>query len=204
MSENIFRDALTNLTYDVASGDAIVHLAKQGYLPQEIKEMLDFPTSYERVQESFWKYLVDEKIIVEEKCELGKRREKVNFVTDYDSYGHKSLRRVVEYENGDLAKNIDDFLHSTYTQAADGNFADFLKKLSESETYVSCDFGMRRENAFDVLTDREKLYMEGIPWKRKLVWHRLDKRMLKILPVLYEMSYHGILVSLKKEKQISF
>jgi hypothetical protein len=203
MSENIFRDALTNLTYDVASGDAIVHLAKQGYLPQEIKEMLDFPTSYERVQESFWKYLVDERIIVEEKDELGKRREKVKYVTDYDSYGHRSLRRVVEYEDGG-DRNIDDFLQSTFTPSADGNFSDFLTKLSESETYVSCDFGVRKGNAFDVLNDREKLYMEGIPWKRKLVWHLLDKRMLKILPVLYEMSYHGVLVILKKEKQISF
>jgi hypothetical protein len=55
----------------VASGDAIAQLAKHGYLPQEIKEMLDFPTSYERVQESFWKYLVDEKIIVEEKASWG-------------------------------------------------------------------------------------------------------------------------------------
>jgi hypothetical protein len=204
MSENIFRDALTNLTYDVASGDAIVHLAKQGYLLQEIKEMLDFPTSYERVQESFWKYLVAEKIIVEEKSELGKRREKVNFVTDYDSYGHKSLRRVVEYEDGGDS-NVDDFLKSTYTPVADGDFADFIKELYESETYVSCDFGVRKGNAFGVLSDREKLYMEGIPWKRKLVWHRIDKRMLKILPVLYEQAaYHGVLVSLKKENQISF
>jgi hypothetical protein len=47
--------------------------------------------------------------------------------------------------------------------------------------------------------------MEGIPWKRKLVWPRVDKHMLKILPVLYEQaSYNGVLVSLKKEKQINF
>jgi hypothetical protein len=194
MSENIFREALANLTYDVASGDAIVHLAKQGYLPQEIKEMLDFPTSYERVQEGFWKYLVDERVIVEEKGELGKRREKVNFVTDYDSYGHKSLRRVV-----------DNFLRSTYTPAADGSFTDFLKRLSECEAYVSCDFGVHKKNDFDVLDDRQRLYMEGIPWKRKIVWHSLDERMLKILPILYEQtSYHGILVLLKKEEEIVF
>jgi hypothetical protein len=55
------------------------------------------------------------------------------------------------------------------------------------------------------LTEKQRLYMEGVPWKRKIVWHLLEQRMLKILPVLYEQSsYHGTLLLLQKKEQFIF
>jgi hypothetical protein len=55
------------------------------------------------------------------------------------------------------------------------------------------------------LTDEQRLYMQDIPWKRKTVWHRLDRRMLEILVTLYEKSsYHGALLLLQKNEKITF
>jgi hypothetical protein len=206
MSDKIFQDVLANFTYAAASGDAIVHLADAGYTPQEIKKMLDFPTPYERVQETFWNYLLEKGIIVEDKSELGKRQEKVHFVTDYDSYGHKSFRRVVEYEERESSVlDLDTFRQVTYNLAAHGTFAAFLKEYCTSDSYVSCDFGMMTESFLEPLTEKQCLYMEGVPWKRKIVWHRLDYRMMEILPVLYEQSsYHGTLLLPEKKEQIDF
>jgi hypothetical protein len=206
MSDKIFRDALANFTYDVASGGAIKHLAELGYTPQEIKPMLDFPTPYERVQETFWNYLLEKRIIVEEKSELEKKQEKVHFVTDYDSYGRKSFRRVVEYEeNGLPALDFNTFRQIAYAPAVHGAFASFLKEYCTLNTYVSCDFGLRTASFLAPLTEKQRLYMEGVPWKRKIVWHQLNQRMIEILPVLYEQSsYHGTLLLLQKNEQIAF
>jgi hypothetical protein len=205
-SDKFFRDALANFTYDVASGGAITHLADIGYTPQEIKKMLDFPTPYERVQETFWNYLLEKRIIVEEKSELEKKQEKVHFVTDYDSYGRKSFRQVVEYEESGLpVPDFDTFCQVTYVQAAHGRFASFLKEYCTSDAYVSCDFAQRTASFLEPLTEKQRLYMEGVPWKRKIVWHRLNQRMMEILPALYEKSsYHGTLLLLQKKEQITF
>jgi hypothetical protein len=206
MSDKFFRDALANFTYSAASGDAIEHLAEHGYMPQEIQKMLDFPTPYQRVQETFWKYLVEKKIIVEEKSQLGKKREESHFVTDYDSYGRKSFRKVVEHEEGESsAADVDTFHQVTYTPATHGMFASFLKECCTFETYVSCDFGLLTESFLEPLTEKQRLYMEGVPWKRKIVWHLLEQRMMEILPVLYEQSsYHGMLLLLQKKEQVRF
>jgi hypothetical protein len=206
MSDKFFRDALANFTYATASGDAIEHLAESGYMPQEIQKMLDFPTPYQRVQETYWKYLLEKRIIVEEKSKLGKKREKSHFVTDYDSYGRKSFRRVVEYEECESSvMDVDTFRQVTYTPAVHGAFASFLKGYCTLETYVSCNFGLMPEAFLEPLTEKQRLYMEGVPWKRKIVWHLLEQRMMEILPVLYEQSsYHGTLLLLQKREQVIF
>jgi hypothetical protein len=170
---NIFRDALTNFTHAAASGGAIEHLAQLGYVPQEIVKMLDFPTPYRQVQETYWNYLLKKKIIVEEQCEIGKGRKKEYFVTDHDAYGRKSFRRVTEYE------------------ACEDLYA-----------YVSCDFGLRMARSPEEygaflapLNEKQRLYMEGVPWRRKIVWHRMDPRMTEIIAVLQEHSaYHGTIL----------
>jgi hypothetical protein len=47
--------------------------------------------------------------------------------------------------------------------------------------------------------------MEGVPWKRKVVWHLLNQRMKEILAVLYEQSsYHGSILLLQKREEIMF
>jgi hypothetical protein len=209
---NTFREALKNFTFDVACGGAIEHLADCGYIPQEIQKMLDFPTSLELVQETYWKHCVKKKIIAEDKSELGKRLEKVSYVTDYDAYGHMSLRKVVEYGEGDdMEADTDDFCKTAYDPAVHGNFSAFIEE-NEGNTYVSCDFGIRKmrsaadyESFLSPLTDEQRFYMEGIPWKRKKVWHCMNRRMSGIITTLYEYSeYHGELLLLDKQEEIHF
>jgi hypothetical protein len=218
--KNIFREALSNFTFDVASGGAIEHLAELGYTPQEIQKMLDFPTPYERVQDAFWKYLRKKKIIVVEKSELEERQEKVSYITEYDSYGHKSFRRVVEYEQDEtVLPDIDQFRIISYRLEVHGKFESFLNEYccagktdSAGTAYVSCDFGLRMKRApeeyeafLKPLTKEQRSYIEGVPWERKIVWHQLDLRMTEILAALYEKSsYHGTILLLSKKEQINF
>jgi hypothetical protein len=222
MDENdIFRETLKNFTFDVAGGGAIEHLADCGYTPQKIHGMLDYPVPYAQVQEAYWKYCLKHKIIVEEKSDLWKRRENVDYVTEYDSYGHKSLRRVVEYEEDDAAvPEPDDFRTVAYDPAVHGTFGSFLKEYccpggdqkSAGNAYASCDFGLRLyrapeeyENFLSPLTEEQRLYMKDILWKRQLVWHQLDQRMMGILVTLYEQSsYHGIILLLHKKEEIFY
>jgi hypothetical protein len=218
--KNIFQQALNSFTFDVASGGAISHLADLGYTPREIQAMLDFPTPYERVQEAFWNDCLKKRMIVEDKAELGKRQEKVSYVTEYDSYGRKSFRRVVEYEEGDTPlSDVDSFRALSYTRDSFGSFASFLRVYccadSDEHTknaYVSCDFGVRMkrdaeeyEAFLKPLTEERRRYIEGIPWERKVVWHVLNRRMREIVATLYEQSaYHGTILLLDKKEKISF
>jgi hypothetical protein len=40
------------------------------------------------------------------------------------------------------------------------------------------------------------MYIEGIPWRRKLVWHLMDQRMTEIITVLREKcDYHGTIIN---------
>jgi hypothetical protein len=207
MSENkYFREALTNFTHNAASGGAIAHLADLGYAPREIRDMLDFPTPYERVQETFWNHLVEKRIIVEDQSDLTKNRETVHFVTDHDPYGRTSIRRVVETEESEEPmEDPDTFRSIVYEAKQQGPFAEFLKAHCGFRAYVSCDFGLRKEFHAQGLSERQRLYIEGIPWRHKIVWHQLDLRMAEIIGVLQEQaSYHGEVLLLEEKVRIIF
>jgi hypothetical protein len=211
---NIFRDALKNFMFDVAGGGAIEHLADCGYTPAQIHGMLDYPVPYAQVREAYWKYCLKKKIIAEDKSSLSKRRENVDYVTEYDSYGRKSLRRVVEYaEEKTPQLDLEQLRTLAYDPALHGSFETFLNRYcGDGQAYVSCDFGLRQKRApeeYEVflapLTEEQRLYMQDIPWKRKTVWHRLDRRMLAILLTLYEKSsYHGSVLLLSRNEEITF
>jgi hypothetical protein len=80
-----------------------------------------------------------------------------------------------------------------------------LREYCGENAYASCDFGRQGEAFFQPLTDKQRLYVEGVPWRKKPVWHRLDGRMAEILAVLYEKSdYHGWIILLDKREQIEF
>jgi hypothetical protein len=52
------------------------------------------------------------------------------------------------------------------------------------------------------LNDKQRMYIEGIPWKHKIVWHLMDRRMTEIITVLREKSdYHGIILQEKNEER---
>ncbi len=50
--QKYFKKSLSDFTFDVASLDAVRHLADRGYTVNQIVRMLDFPTPYDRVQQT--------------------------------------------------------------------------------------------------------------------------------------------------------
>ena len=58
-----FSSALSNFTHDVASGDAIRHLADHGYTVTQISKRLDYPTPKDRIIKTYTRYLTDKGIL---------------------------------------------------------------------------------------------------------------------------------------------
>ena len=49
---------------------------------------------------------------------------------------------------------------------------------------------VRREQALQGLEERQREYIQGLPWEGKVVYHRLDCRMREITVRLYGMEGH--------------
>ena len=63
----------------------------------------------------------------------------------------------------------------------------------EETAYISCDFGLksRREPAnyekmLNLLEESDREYLLGLLWERRLIYHRLNRRMRKIANALYQ------------------
>ncbi len=97
--ENYFRDALHNFIFEEAGGGAIRHLTDRGYTARQVSEALSFPMPYEKVREAYTKHLLESGILLAEKPTECKKREKVEYVREYDKYGKPSFRRVVFAED---------------------------------------------------------------------------------------------------------
>jgi hypothetical protein len=90
-----------------------------------------------------------------------------------------------------------------YQPAVHGPIATFLTEHCGPQAYISCDFGLQKDWKLEVLTDKQRLYIEGIPWRRKMVWHRLDPRMAEIVAALQERaSYRGTLLLLREKEEV--
>lgn len=157
MNNKMFNKALSNFTYDVASGDAIRHLVDNDYTVRQISEMLDYPTPYNRIQQIVWDYMVQKGDILLENP-VDKKQESYEYVREYDEFGHASFRRV--------KKQCDE------------------KDISD---YIVCDFGKlkyQNENAFNdalaKLDSLDKEYIEGIPWPLQTVWCKKTDRINRI------------------------
>lgn len=157
-SEGFYR-ALSDFSFDVASGGAIRHLTDLGYTVKQIQERLDYPTPFVRIQEAVWKRLVETGVILLEEPRGQKPRERVNFVREYDSYGRASFRRVAEPDSRREAAGV----------------------------YLACGFGVlcrgdreKYERVLAALDGRQAEYIAGLPWPGRRVWHRADGRMLEI------------------------
>ena len=189
MSEqSFFQNALSNFTHEVASGGAIRHLTDLGYTVKQISERLDFPTPFERVQCQVWEHLLETEVILT--AEPGSsHREKADYVREYDKYGRASFRRVV------TASPEVSVVHWRDMEM-DGREKETVRSLlekkiaenGEKHSYVACEFGLlaRRDPQqfqmlLQVLDERQKEYVEGLPWEGKRVYHRLDPRMLEIV-----------------------
>lgn len=164
--EGSFRQALSDFTFEAASGGAIRHLADLGFTVKQIEERLDFPTPPARIRETVWKHLIDTGVICLEDPRSassgtsgGPGGVRINYVREYDSYGRPSFRRVAEADSG---------------------------REAEGE-YLVCEFGSLRykdpqkySQILSLLDAVQAEYIDGLPWPPGRVWHRTDDRMLEI------------------------
>lgn len=196
-SAEYFKQSLSDFTFDVAAGGAIRHLADRGYTVGEITKMLDFPTPFERVQQTVWKHFVEKGIVLLKEPERENEKEEYSFVTEYDSYGRKSFRRVVTKER---SMELIRWRQSRFCKAGGASLLDFLEgRCGENGveySYVSCDFGLYKRKdpkGFERLMERlevgESAYIKELPWERKMVYHRLDRRMQRITACLREAGH---------------
>lgn len=153
-----FSKALNNFISDVASGDAIRHLADKGFTVPEIVSHLSFPTPEEKVRSVVWKHYIETGVIRLTEPD-NEPLTKITYVKEYNQYGKSSFRKVTETIDND-----------------------------EKLQYVACDFGKAiykdKEafiNSLDDLDKRDIEYVLSLPWPLETVWHVLDDRMQRIM-----------------------
>lgn len=100
--QEYFKSALSDFTYEAASGGAIRHLADLGYTVKQICEQLSFPTPYARVQKTVWQRLLDTGILLVEEPGSGTARQpkNVEYVMERDKFGRTSFRLTASKEGG--------------------------------------------------------------------------------------------------------
>lgn len=214
MSEQeYFEKALSDFTFDVASGGAIRHLADRGYTVAQIMKKLAFPTPYDRVQQTVWKHLLDQGQITFAEPAGANPQPQYAYVVDYDAYGRSSFRRVTIREQD--VKKIS-WKETRFESRQAGDFltclAEKCAENGEESAYVSCDFGLRMKREPEglagmlrVLEEEQREYIQGLPWERRMTWHRLDERMRKITARLRENAgYHGACYFAKLEEKLHF
>lgn len=197
-----FQKALSDFTYETASGGAIRHLADSGYTVRQIVEKLDFPTPYERVRKAVWEHLLRQGTILLEKPGRSGQKESVRYVREYDRYGKASFRRVVVQEEGETVTDW-----SINTLGRKEKTAEELSALlrdkreanGKEHAYVSFDFGLELRKdpeqygaMLSALEEDQKEYVSGLPWEGQRVYHKLNFRGMEILIQLYQAGqYHG-------------
>lgn len=209
MSEqDCFKNALSGFTFETAAGGAIRHLTDLGYTVRQIKERLTFPVSYSKVQKTVWEYLLDTGAIRLMEPGSGTSREKTEFVEEYDKYGRIRFRKI------NLPSDGDDIICWKETSFnPDNNLPAFLQEKhilnSGNNAYLSWDFGLLEHSLlkelFQTLDEKQREYLEGLPWPGQICYHKLDLRMQEILIRLYEgRLYHGFCFFLDTAEKVSF
>lgn len=207
---NYFSSALSDFTYDAASGGAIRHLTDLGYTAKQISEKLTYPTPYERVRETVWKQLTDTGKVLTEEPGSGKVGKKAEYTMERDRYGRTSFRLTAAREDSAMIR----LRESSYSVHREGSLAVWLagkcEKNGEDSSYISCEFGIwirkepeRFREAMQVLHERQQEYVTGLAWENKVCYHRLDQRMREITVKLYESGlYQGTCYFLKTQEKM--
>lgn len=197
--ETYFRKALSDFTYESASGGAIRHLADLGYTPKQIAERLTFPTPYERVRQTVWRHLLDSGAVLLEEPGSGNRQGRAAYIEEYDRYGKLSFRRVLTERPEEEPVC---WREKRFAEETCGALAAYLERNGAGEScaaYISCEFGLwsaakagRYERALEALEPQQREYITGLLWEKQICYHRLDSRMREIAVRLYEAGYyHG-------------
>ncbi len=209
--QEYFKKALGDFTFDAAAGSAIRHLADSGLTVKQIAKNLTFPVPEEKIGRIVWEHFIKTGRIRREEPGNGATSEEYTYITEYDTYGRKSFRRVKLSEHGG-GKTI--FRKVVFDVKTCGGLADYLTKKcaenGEEKSYLSCCFaenskkdmtGIAKRNdreglgfaeVLGVLGQRERDYLTGLPWEDGTVYHQLDRRMREIVVRLYEAGkYRG-------------
>ena len=226
MQENrYFHKALSDFTHATARGGAIRHLTYLVYTVKQICERLDFPTPYERVQRDVWERLKENGVILSEEPGSGGRKEKVNYIQERDRFGRTSFRRVTEEACAETVRGWKELCITitadrTRAEVVSGNKAagrdifdllqEKVRENGEAYSYASCDFGLaamkasgQLQDMLSVLEAKPREYVEGLPWERQRVYHRMNSRMMEILTQLcLAGQYQGECFFLKTEEKI--
>ncbi len=188
--QEFFKKALSNFTFDAACGGEIRHLTDLGYTVKQIRERLSYPAPKEKVQQAVWSHLIDTGVLLLEEPGKAALKAAPIFVKEYDKYGKPSFRRV----NGQAGAQAEIFWKSRRFSGAgaqdlEGFLEEKCRENGEEDSYISCSFGLASrqdwEGALRALEGRQRDYIEGLPWERKAVYHRLDRRMREIAARLY-------------------
>ena len=208
-----FREALADFVQETAYGNAVRHLADRGYTVAQIMERLEYPAPCEKVRRMVWKHLEDNGVILREEPGSGRHRERFSYVKEYDRNGKPTFRRVPENREEPGAVSWREGILGAGAAAWAGGLPPLLEeKLAENgaeSSYASCDFG-RTAAKEPALYERilealggERAYVEGLPWERRRVYHRLDSHMREILALLVPAGlYQGELFFLKTGERI--
>ncbi|MCI9141645.1 MAG: hypothetical protein HFH87_03365 [Lachnospiraceae bacterium] len=226
MQENrYFQKALSDFTHETASGGAIRHLTDMGYTVKQIMDRLDFPTPCERVQREVWDRLKEKGIILTEEPGHGERKEKVNYIQERDRFGRTSFRRVTEEVRSEMVNcwkelGVTITADGTWAEAAGGDegtgraifglLQEKVRENAEACSYASCDFGLmaaeasgQLRNMLSALEAKEREYVEGLPWEKRRIYHRMNSRMMEIVGQLCAAGkYQGECFFLKTEEKI--
>ena len=223
--QEYFKNALSDFTYEAASGGAIRHLADLGYTVQQICDQLSFPTPYARVQKTVWQHLVDTGVVLTEEPGSGKnhRRGKAEYAMERDQYGRTSFRLVAARETavqpviwkekrfGDKAEQSGTWKPGAEEGRKLAVYLDERCTVNDGEAYISCGIGLmqRRDPAAyealaKALNERQREYLSGLPWEEKLCYHRLDRRMQEIVVRLYtEGRFQGSCYFMKTGEKVT-
>lgn len=165
-----FEEALSDFVHDAASTGAIRHMVDIGYTTEQIMDRLDFPTPRVRVEKTVYKHMIDTGILLEELPLAG-----------------KELQTLV-LKNPSEAK-----LCLVLRERIDRN--------GEERSYISCPYGMvqrdrdmRLGRMLACLTSREREYILGLPLPERMMYHRLNSRMLEI----------GVQLAVHSETEVRF
>lgn len=211
--QDYFKKALSNFTFEMASGGAIRYLTDEGYTVRQIAERLDFPTPVEKIQKAVWARLLENGTLLIEEPGSRPKEPKYAYIKEYNQNGRPSFRRITVDSTEDTANQSTFILHEQYfSPALHGRLSTFItEKCTEngaSSSYVSLDFGLQiRTGKFaqivQILNTRQTEYLQGLPWELRRVYHRLDNRMREIIIQLYENQlYNGACYFLKTGEKI--
>ncbi len=213
MTENkYFKQALSDFVLDAAGGGAVRHLVKQGFTVRQIMGRLDFPLPYERVRQMVWEALLEQNIILPEEPGSGKQAEKAVYIKEQGAFGKTSFRRIVVPEEDYRRMQWNEFGYEQKDAAEFGrHLSEACAKNGWETAYASCDFGIwqakdakQYQKLLQILDGRQREYMEGLPWPRKRVYHRLTPGFSEILQLLSrQCQYHGCCYFLKTGDKLS-